>query len=185
MTANLELAKGVLLLEGWSCCGVRGRPLEVGDLPDLAALGRDDPTFAWERERQGDEYYAGLMQFRLGHYWRYGFGVHGVWQGTSMVGQVGLQVLSEEGDQVEFVVFLGQEYKSRGLGGCLTRYLVERCLQAGMTELFGVVRIDNPEGLGLMLKMGAQALERVTHFGQEAQVFRISLRGGAPCPPVS
>ncbi len=185
MTSDLALAKLVLPVDGWSTCGVQGRPLEAADLASLTALGRDDPTFAWERERQSDNYYSGLMQFRLGHYWRYGFGVHGVWRGTSMVGQVGLQVLNEESDQVEFVVFLGQAYKGCGLGSCLTNYLIERCLSVGMTELFGVVRIDNPEGLRLMAKMGAQALDRVTHFGQEAQVFRIGLRGGAHCPPVS
>jgi hypothetical protein len=53
----------------------------------------------------------------------------------------------------------------------------------GMTELFGVVRVDNPEGLALMSKMGAQALDRVQHFGQEAQVFRINLKAEGSCRP--
>lgn len=176
MNRNIELAKGALPLEGWTACGVEGRQLRDDDLSALAALGREDDTFAWERERQGSIYYSGLLQFRLGHYWRYGFGVHGIWLGSSMVGQAGLQVLSEENDQVEFVVFLGREHKGRGLGSCLARYLAQRCSEVGMAELYGVVRLDNPEGLALVAKLGAQPLDRMRHFGQEAQVFRINLR---------
>lgn len=183
MTGNIALAREVLPADGWMSCGVQGRQLEQADLQVLASLGRDDPTFAWEREPRPHDYYAGLLQFRLGHYWRYGFGVHGIWQGASMVGQLGLQVLSEDNDQVEFVVFLGQGHKGRGLGTCLARYLAGRCAYVGMTELFGVVRVDNPEGLALMSKMGAQALDRVQHFGQEAQVFRINLKGEGSCRP--
>ncbi|MFA5607466.1 MAG: GNAT family N-acetyltransferase [Leucobacter sp.] len=185
MIQNITRARTVLPPSGWTACGVQGRQLEPADLDDLIALGRDDVTFAWERERKSGDYYSGLLQFRLGHYWRYSFGVHGIWQGSSMVGQVGLQVLSEDNDQIEFVVFLSQLYKGHGLGTCLARYLMERCRSVGMTELFGVVRVDNPEGLALMANLEAQALDRILHFGQEAQVFRISLKNGGTCQPAS
>lgn len=176
MNSNITLAREALPIEGWSACGIQGRPLLDTDLPSLTALGSEDETFAWERERQGADYYAGLLQFRLGHYWRYGFGVHGLWLGTSMVGQAGLQVLNEENDQVEFVVFLGLHYKGRGLGSCLARYLALRCEEVGMRELYGVVRLDNPEGLALVAKLNGQPLDRMRHFGQEAQAFRINLK---------
>lgn len=176
MITNVELARAVLPSDGWSQCAVEGRELQASDLSQLADLGMEDPTFAWERTRQRPEYYSGLLQFRLGHYWRYGFGVHGIWRESKMVGQVGLQVLSEDNDQVELVVFLGHEFKRRGLGTCLANYLTQRCAAVGMSDLFGVVRVDNPEGLALMYSLGAHALYQVTHFGHEAQVFRISLK---------
>lgn len=175
MGSDIERARDVLPGTGWSACGLHGREFVPGDLPDLVRLGQGDEFFAWERVPQAPKYFEGLLQFRLGHYWKYGFGVHGLWLGDALVGQFGLQVLSDEQDEVEFAIFLGKEYKHRGLGTCLTRFLVGRCRMSGLSAIYGVVRIDNPDGIALMDKLSGAVIGRKRHFGEIAEIFRIPL----------
>src|SRR5690349_22961066 len=92
MPTDVELARFALPASGWSACGVRGRPFVASDLDALSEIGRGDSDFVWERQVKGRGYFEGLLQFRLGHYWKFGFGVHGVWQDYRLVGQCGLQV---------------------------------------------------------------------------------------------
>jgi len=176
MISNIERARSVLDPNAWSACGVRGRELVSEDLEALVSLGEDDPLFVWEREPQPRRYFEGLLQFRLGHYWKYGFGVHGLWLDELLIGQCGLQVLNDEQDQVEFAVFLGRDHKHKGLGSCLARHLVAQCKVVGITELYGVVRPDNPEGTAMMRAIGAESIGEVQHFRQSANVFRLPLR---------
>ena len=68
-----------------------------------------------ERIEQGEEYFNGLLQFRISHYKKYGFGVHGIWLNGELIGQFGLQVLNEE-DMVEVVLFLKKIIVKKVLG---------------------------------------------------------------------
>ena len=176
MTSNVEAAASAFPLVPWEACGITGKPFITNDLEDLVLLGRNDEYFAWERRPMGRSYYEGLLQFRLGHYWRYGFGVHALWSNGTMVGQAGLQVLDEIQDRVEFVVFLGNSYVGEGLGRCLATMLINRCSRAGMKDLYGVVRSDNPEGLRMINMIGASKLGFVVHFHQLAEIYQIDLR---------
>ena len=178
MGHDLDAAAVALPLAAWEACGLSARPLVAEDLESLAALGSADQYFAWERQVMTPEYYRGLLQFRLGHYWRYGFGIHGLWRGSEMVGQAGLQVLDEEKDRVEFVVFLGTRFVGKGIGTCLARTLAERCKAAGMEVLYGVVRSDNPEGKHMVEKISGTLVGRMTHFHREAGVYSIRLNRG-------
>lgn len=176
---NIERAKDVLPGSGWEGCGLIGRNLNAGDLAELTNLGGADPNFAWERSSQDSLYYHTLLNFRLDHYSRYGFGVQGLWRDNDFVGQFGLQVLDDAKDWVEFVVFLGRSWRNQGLGGCLSEHLLRRCLARGLTEIYGVVRVDNPEALALLTKMGGRSVGVIEHFGFEARVFSVDLRRGS------
>lgn len=173
--SDIALAVNALRGVGWEACGVRGREFAERDVSELARLGLDDPVFAWEREVMPEAYFQGLIRHRMGHYASYGFGVHGIWLNDRLVGQCGLQVLSETRDEVEFAIFLAKNVKHRGLGTCLARYLVERCVFVGMKDLYAVVRAENEEGMGMVRNLGGETVGPALHFGQAATVFRIGL----------
>lgn len=177
MGSNVKAAATALPLATWEACGVRGRPFAPDDLESLISLGSGDEHFAWERRVMDEPYFEGLLQFRLGHYWRYGFGVHALLRGGEMVGQAGLQVLDEEKDRVEFVVFLGAAYVGQGIGSCLAKALLDRCVAAGMSELYGVVRSDNPEGKRMVQRLNPKLIGTMNHFHHQAEVYVVRLGG--------
>lgn len=172
---NHTAATRVLDAAGWSACGLVGRPFELEDLDALRSLGERDPEFAWERTQQSPEYFENLLNFRISHYATFGFGVHGLWHEGDLVGQFGLQSLSTSDDQVEFAIFLGARWRRKGLGSCLSRFLISRCTYAGMTELWAVVRPDNPEGSRMVVGLAAEEHRSIVHFGQVASLYRIRI----------
>ena len=187
--SDILRARRVLAGTGWRACGASGRQLEPSDLLELQELAIGDRHFAWERTEQTPDYYAKLLEFRISHYERYGFGVHGVWQAGHLVGQCGLQVLDASDDLVELVMFLGRAYRGQGLGACLGSHLIRGACEAGLTAVYGVVRPENEGGRGLMLKLGAKKVGHRHHFGEEADLFAIAIGGGGsnadmPCGSV-
>ena len=174
---NHASAIKVLDMDGWRACGLRGRPLELGDLEPLRSLGASDPEFAWERTQQPPEYFENLLRFRVAHYKTHGFGVHGLWLDGELVGQFGLQSLSVSEDQVEFAIFLGAQWRNRGLGSCLSRFLISRSVEAGMTTLWAVVRPDNPEGNRMVSGLAAEEMGTILHFGEIARLYRVRIGG--------
>ena len=175
LRGNIVAARNVLQSHGWCAAGVFGRQFSISDLRPLIELATGDPLFSWERELQDSEYFQSLLNLRLRHYQKYGFGVHGIWLEDRLVGQCGLQVLNEDLDRVEMVIFLGNAFTHRGLGSQLSRYLVLKCRECGMTALYGVARTDNPEAIALMVKLAAVRLEDIIHFRRKATVFALDL----------
>lgn len=175
MHPNIEAAKNVLPLEGWSFENVIGREFSNSDIKDFIDLGMGDENFSWERKLQNENYFTGLFQFRLSHYKRYGFGIHGVWVDNKLVGQLGLQVAKEDLDEIECVIFLGKNYVHKGLGSKLFEYVIKRCREEGICELYGVVRPDNPEGLKLMKRFKGIKIKTIKHFNVEGILHRINL----------
>ncbi|MGN6396891.1 MAG: L-tyrosine/L-tryptophan isonitrile synthase family protein [Mucilaginibacter sp.] len=173
---NLLLAKNVLSDEGWVLDDVSGRPFLQSDLIEFIELGLNDENYTWERQLQTHNHFNSLFEFRLNHYKRHGFGVHGIWKGNKLIGQFGLQMLNIELDQVEFVVFLGKKHTHAGLGTKLLKYLIDRSLEAGLKEVFAVVRSDNPIGLKLISKFSATPIKTIKHFNQEGIVHQINLK---------
>ena len=104
-----ECAKKVLKSDGWNVGDIFGREFSIYDSGNLYELGKCDPNFAWERTYMSKEYYTALLQFRINHYKKYGFGVHAVFQNDVLIGQIGLQVLDEQKNQLEYVIFLGKD----------------------------------------------------------------------------
>lgn len=175
MRPNISAAADVLPRSGWDVPPVHGRELRANDLRGLVQLGVGDSLFTWERELKGPSYFEQLLRFRISHYDRYGFGVHGVWHDTELIGQCGLQVLSPDADQVEFVIFLGQRYIRKGLGSSLAHFLVKRCRSVGMTTLYGVARPENTGALAILSLFEARPVGGIVHFNQNAVVYRIDL----------
>ncbi|MHC8609902.1 GNAT family N-acetyltransferase (plasmid) [Paenarthrobacter ureafaciens] len=172
---NIALAKMVFPEGAISACGVSGRPFSHNDLKALQSLGKNDTFFSWERTEKDDSYYANILNFRISHYEKYGFGVEGLWSNNQLIGQFGLQVLDEGLDRVEFAIFLGQDFRHSGLGSCLVDYLVTSCARVGLSEIYAVVRPDNPEGVGLLRRMKADDLGMVEHFQERARMYRVSV----------
>jgi len=84
-------------------------------------------------------------------------------------------VLNENLDEIEFVIFLGDEYVKKGIGSKLVKELVKLCKEKGLTDLFGIVRPDNDAGLKLLKKAGGKQIKTVKHFNQEGILHQITL----------
>jgi RimJ/RimL family protein N-acetyltransferase len=172
---SIVAARAVFPMDGWEFEDISGRAFQPTDAADLAELGADDSNFSWERLAMGASHYHRIMKFRIEHYEKYGFGVHGIWLHKKLIGQCGLQVLSEASDQVEFVIFLGQAFVRRGLGAKLTNHAIQCCAEAGMRSLYGVARPENTGALGLLRRVQAKPIRSQVHFGYMATVFEIPL----------
>ena len=170
---NIEAAKSVLGREEWYLDDIYGRELLPSDLTEFISLGLGDENFSWERKLQTEGYFTGLFEFRISHYEKYGFGIHGIWMSNKLIGQLGLQVYDENHDEIELVVFLAKEYTHMGLGSKLLEYVVRRCRQFGLTCLYGVVRPDNLAAITLLEKYGCEPKKTVAHFNQEGILYRI------------
>ena len=174
---NIEAAKHVLPGAGWTFGDIHGRELIPSDIDNFVKLGLNDQNYSWERKIQSKEYFNGLFQFRISHYEKYNFGVHGIWLNSTFIGQCGLQVLREEQDEVECVIFLGKDYSNQGLGSKLLDYIIAQCNKAGMSRLYGVVRTDNQPAIRLLEKVNSRSEKTIKHFDQNGVLHCIDLRG--------
>ena len=172
---NLDAAKLVLPATGWNYEDFFGRELSIYDMDIFAQMGQDDPYFNWLRTVQPKEYYTSLLQFRIAHYKKYGFGVHAVFWKGEFIGQLGLQVYAEKNDQIEFVIFLGKEYVNKGLGTKLLRYLFSRCKEEGICTLVGVIRNENEVAQKCIKKFNAKQIRTVTHYQKNGILYEINL----------
>lgn len=77
---EFDFAKKVLKSDGWNIDEYFGREFSIYDLNQFIALGKDDENFSWERKKMSEEYYTALLQFRINHYKKYGFGVHAIFK---------------------------------------------------------------------------------------------------------
>lgn len=170
-----DCAKRVLKSDGWNVDNIFGREFTIYDCDDFVALGKNDENFAWERRVMSEEYYSTLLQFRIKHYKKYEFGVHAIFMDGKLIGQMGLQVLSEQQNQLEYVIFLGKQYTQRGIGKKLLKYLFSRCKEEGINTVFGVIRSDNEAGKKLVEGFNAQIIKTMAHYHQTGILYRIDL----------
>ena len=173
-----ECAKNVLNSDGWNIGDIFGREFSIYDGMTLYELGKDDPNFAWERKCMSKEYYTTLLQFRISHYKKFGFGVHAIFRHGVLIGQMGLQVLDEQKGQLEYVVFLGKDFISKGIGTQLLTYLFQRCREEGIDVVYGVIRNDNDTAKKIASKFGGKALKTVAHYHQTGILYEIKLKRG-------
>ena len=171
----LECARKVLKRDGWNVEEFFGREFSIYDSMMLYNLGEDDPQFAWERTAMSKDYYNALLQFRINHYKKYGFGVHAIFKDGVFIGQMGLQVLDERTNQLEFVIFLGQQYTGQGIGTKLLKYLFKRCKDEGINDIYGVIRNNNPVASTVVQKFGGKALKTMAHYHQSGVLYKIEL----------
>ena len=172
---NLDAAKHVLKPNGWNIDNIVGREFTVYDLDSFIELGKDDPFFNWDRKFQSSDYYTSLLQFRIAHYKKYGFGVHAIFCDGQLVGQMGLQVLNEKADQIEYVIFLGQRYVNKGLGRKLLDYLFTRCKEEGIRQVYGVIRSDNEIARRSINKYKPKQIRTMSHYHQKGVLYEIKL----------
>lgn len=172
---NILNAKKAFPMKTHSLEMLQIKPFCISDIDALENIGKNDPNFNWIRENQSSEYYEKLLNFRMEHYRKYGFGVYGIWINEELIGQVGLQVLDYELDQVEWVVFLGENYTGKGIGTILLNYLVGSCRKNGMDTLFSVVRPENTAGVAITKKFGGVTVSNIVHYEKNGIKFRINL----------
>lgn len=172
---NLDYAKNILKADGWNVDNIFGREFNIYDLDEFVELGRNDENFAWEKEKMSDEYYKALLQFRISHYKKYGFGVNAIFMNGHLIGQMGLQVLDEQNDQLEYVIFLGKDYVQKGIGTKLLTYLFGRCKEEGLKTVFGVIRSDNVISRHIVDKFGGKMIKTMAHYHQSGVLYEIKL----------
>lgn len=172
----LDYAKNVLKADGWNVDNIFGREFSIYDLNEFVELGRGDENFAWERQKMSDEYYKTLLQFRISHYKKYGFGVHAIFVEGHLVGQMGLQVLDEQKKQLEYVIFLGKDYTQKGIGTKLLKYLFDRCKDEGIETIYGVIRSDNDISKHIINKFGGRMIKTMAHYHQTGILYEIKLK---------
>lgn len=170
-----DRAKEVLNTDGWNVEDIFGRMFTIYDLPAFVSLGRNDPNFTWSRKKVSDEYFTTLLDFRINHYKKYGFGVHAIFQNNNLIGQLGIQVLDENSQQIEFVIFLGKNHVNKGLGTKLLQYLFERCRVSGIKKIYGVTRTENDPAKKLIIKFGGKAIKCVTHYEYPGILYEMNL----------
>lgn len=172
---NLDYAKNILKADGWNVDNIFGREFNIYDLTKFIELGRDDENFAWEKKKMSEEYYTALLQFRISHYKKYGFGVHAIFMDEHLIGQMGLQVLDEQKNQLEYVIFLGKNYVQKGIGTKLLKYLFGRCREEGLESIFGVIRSDNDVSRHIVNKFGGKMIKTMAHYHQSGVLYEIKL----------
>lgn len=170
---NIILAQSVLPHSGWNYNDFFGREFDSYDVEEFTELGINDENYSWEKRIMPPDYYRNLLQFRLNHYHKYGFGVHGVWMDGKLIGQIGLQVLDEENNQLEIVLFLGKEYTHKGYGSQLINYLLDRCKKTGIKTVYGVSRQSNKVALKILKKMKAKPIRNIRHYKEDAVLYEI------------
>lgn len=173
---ELSYARNVLKSDGWNVDNIFGREFNIYDLCEFVELGRNDENFSWERKKMSDGYYKALLQFRINHYKKYGFGVHAIFLDGKLIGQMGLQVLDEQKNQLEYVIFLGKEYTHRGIGTKLLKYLFECCKNEKIQTVYGVVRSDNEISRYIVKKFGGKMIKTMAHYHQTGILYRIELK---------
>ena len=172
----LDYAKNVLKADGWNVDNIFGREFSIYDLNEFVELGRGDENFAWERQKMSDEYYKALLQFRISHYKKYGFGIHAIFAEGHLIGQMGLQVLDEQKKQLEYVIFLGKDYTQKGIGTKLLKYLFNRCKDEGIETIYGVIRSDNDISKHIVNKFGGKMIKTMAHYHQTGILYEIKLK---------
>ena len=172
---NLDAAKHVLPSNGWIYDEFFGREFNIYDRDGFVELGKGDPYFNWERKLQSSEYYTSLLQFRIAHYKKYGFGVHAIFYKGKLIGQMGLQVLNEKHDEIEYVIFLGQNYVHKGLGRKLLDYLFARCREEGIKQIYGIIRSDNEAARNSIKKYKPKQIRTMSHYHQKGILYGIKL----------
>ena len=88
---------------------------------------------------------------------------------------MGLQVLDEQKQQLEYVIFLGKEYTGQGIGTKLLTYLFERCKAEGLKIIYGVIRNGNAVSTQIVKKFGGRKIKTVAHYHQTGVLYQIKL----------
>lgn len=171
----LDYAKKVLAADGWNVDDLFGREFTICDHLDFVNLGKDDANFSWNRRIMSEDYYTALLQFRINHYKKYGFGVHAVFKEGKLIGQMGLQVLDDQSQKIEYVIFLGKEYVGQGIGTKLLSFLFNRCREEGIRTIYGVIRNDNEPSIRILKKFGGKEIKSVSHYQQTGVLYEIKL----------
>ncbi len=177
-TRNIDLARRVMTghfkSSDWG--GYTLRSFKNKDFEDLVELAKGDPDFTWERTEQSEKQWKDLFDFRQNHYSEHKFGVLGVWsKDNKLIGQFGLQVLDQERDEVEIVIFLGKDYTKKGLGTKLMNHLLMRCKAVGLDTLYAVVRIDNEASNHFISKFGGRAIKMRPHYNYTGIQYKITV----------
>lgn len=170
-----DSAKKVLVADGWNVDDLFGREFSIYDHSDFVNLGKNDANFIWDRKIMSEDYYTALLEFRINHYKKYGFGVHAIFKDDKLIGQMGLQVLNEQKQQLEYVIFLGKDYVGQGIGTKLLTYLFNRCKKVGIKTIYGVIRSGNEPSIKLLKKFGGRELKSVSHYQQTGVLYEIKL----------
>jgi RimJ/RimL family protein N-acetyltransferase len=77
------------------------------------------------------------------------------WRGESVIGHASL-VPDKQGKSAEFVIFVDQNHRNRGIGTQLTCFALERSRQLGYDSIWLTVNVSNFIAIKLYKKLGFQ-----------------------------
>jgi RimJ/RimL family protein N-acetyltransferase len=77
------------------------------------------------------------------------------WRGESVIGHASL-VPDQQGKSAEFVIFVDQNHRNRGIGTQLTWFALERSRQLGYDSIWLTVNVSNFIAIKLYKKLGFQ-----------------------------
>lgn len=88
---------------------------------------------------------------------------------------MGLQVLDEQKQQLECIIFLNKNYARQSIGTKLITYLFTRCKEEGIKTIYGVIRSGNEPSIKLIKKFGGKELKSVSHYQQTGTLYKLKL----------
>lgn len=147
--------------------------LRSDDLPQLLHLFANDPEGGWAPGGWTDDDVRFVLQLRLEHYAKYGFGVYAIRnQSAGLMGMAGAQVwIEDEPSDVEVVAFIGREYWRRGLADTVLTYVISELAAADLPRVLATTRPDNVKSAGMLTKLGFSRSGRVHHWEVDAVLW--------------
>ncbi|MET8267208.1 GNAT family N-acetyltransferase [Micromonospora arida] len=153
--------------------GYHLRPLGTSDFDSLLSMLQTNPDASWERTAPSVEYVRTLIDFRLEHYERFGFGVLAVENSAGrLVGQAGLQVFNVDRDMLEVVIFLASAETGKGLGSRALAAISMQAYSCDIACLYAAIRLDNFSARRFFSSRGFELIGRDVHYAQVCGIWR-------------
>lgn len=154
------------------------RPLTREDVDDLTEAFAGDPEMNWTRTPWTRDNVEKVLDMRLQHYERYGFGLYAVeWHG-GLVGWAGVQYeRPEQPDSpgnVEVASYIARRVWRKGITTTVLTWALDRVFAAGVPAVAASTRPENAAGQASMRRLGFQRVGEHVHWGHRAQVWTLT-----------
>ncbi len=160
--------------------GVVLRPLTRDDLDRLVEIFAGDPAMNWSLTSWQPSNVEFVLDVRLQHYARYGFGLYAVEYDGALAGWSGLQFEKQEHPQspgeLEVVSFIAREAWGHGITTRVWTWALDRVFDAGVQRVTSATRPENPGGEGVTVRMGFErdSKDLVEHWGFPAKHWTLT-----------
>ena len=151
------------------------RPLVLSDLNQMCDFLCNNPEMTWTRsswKRNNVEY---LLNYRLEHYDKFGFGVYGIEKSGDLIGMAGAQVWDESDATVEIVAYLSQEYWGFGIANLTLNWTMSQLAAQHVQLVYAATAKGNSRSKRMIEALGFNISGHGKHFGKDAIFWKQSL----------